>query len=256
MRPLVVGCALLIVGCQFDRSGPGSAMGGVDGALDQPDAVAGADAPLGVADGMALPFCPNDQTLVACFQFEGNTLDGSPHGNHAVASASASFDTGVSGQALRTDASSEVQIADSASIRLGPHEMTIEAWLFADELPTAGRVGIVDEDGGPSIFIYANGDPQCFAGGRRVAAGTGQVNAGVWTHVACTHTGTTTTIYVDGAPVLTDPGGGAIVAGTIGMAVAGNSPSGDPFIGRIDSVRVWQVARTPQQVCSAAMNCP
>ena len=35
--------------------------------------------------------------------------------------------------------------------------------------------------------------------------------------------------------------------------VGGNAPSGEPFVGAIDSFRVFKVARTPAQIAAAAL---
>jgi len=244
MRSLFV-IALAAAGCSFD---PGGTLGGSETNADAAQTGASIDS------GTPASFCPDDPNLLACFTFEGDTDDRSVYGNHATATG-ASFDTGADGQALRTDLSTEVTIPDDPSLRFPPDGMSYEAWIFPDSIPDSNRVGIVDQDGGPSIFIYAGGDVQCFAGGRRVGTGPGVVSAGAWAHVACTHSGTTTTIYVDGIPKLVDATGGAISAGTIGMSIAGNSPSGDPFEGRIDSLRAWGIARTQAQICQAA-GCP
>jgi biopolymer transport protein ExbB len=239
-------------GCSFNPSTateqpPGS----------EPDAMppTGADASTS-ADGPVAPFvlCPDDDNLVGCYSFEGDIADRSKFANDA-AGAGHSFDTGMAGMALRADASTEVTVANAASLQFPADQMSFEAWIFPDEIPTSGRVGIVDQDGGPSIFIYAGGDVQCFAGGRRIGTGTGAVSAGAWVHVACTYLNDTTKIYVDGVPVVDADGGGAVTPGSIGLSIAGNSPSGEPFVGRVDSLRVWRVARTQEQICEAA-GCP
>lgn len=225
------------------------------------DAMGALDAPATPFDA-AMPttqpgdFCPVTPDLVGCFTFSGNTDDGSMYGNHATAS-NTSFEPGIAGMALRTDTSSVVTIDDHPSLQYPPDAVTMEAWVRADIVPQSGRVGVLDQNGGPSIFIYDNGDVRCFAGQRRVETGPGWVPQGQWVHLACTYDTDTTTIYIDGQPALVQGGGSAISPGNIGISIAGNSPSGDPFTGLIDSVRIWRVARSQADICAAAgASCP
>lgn len=48
------------------------------------------------------------------------------------------------------------------------------------------------------------------------------------------------------------------VGDTLGTVIAGNSPSGEQLIGTIDQMRMWNVARTAAQICTAAglATCP
>lgn len=251
LRGKGIAAAIVLTGaCAFDGSV------NLQPSLDptMPDAAtANDDSATAEADGTVPPLavCPDDPALVLCLEFEDSLLDASGYGNNAVG-INYSFAAGVAGQALAMNSSSGVKVGDAPSLRFGPEAMTLEGWVFPQTIPSAGRVGVVDQDGGPSIFIYANGDVQCYAGGRRVATGPGKIAAGSWVHLACTHSSGTTKIYIDGEPALEDATGGNITSGTIGMAIGGNSPSGDPFDGRIDNLRVWTLARSATDICVAA----
>jgi hypothetical protein len=227
---------------------------GASDASSSPDSSSATDdAGSASSDGAATKaaLCPDDPALVLCHEYEDSLSDSSTYGNHATGTDHG-FGAGVAGQALASSATTEVKVAYDASLQFGPDTMTLEAWVFPKAIPSTGRVGVVDQDGGPSIFIYANGDVQCFAGNRRVGTGPGMVAASSWVHLACTHNSGTTKIYIDGTLALEEGNGGSITAGTIGMAVGGNSPSGDPFNGLIDNLRVWTVARSATDICAAA----
>ncbi len=72
-----------------------------------------------------------------------------------------------------------------------------------------------------------------------------------WTHVACANGGGRTMLYVDGREVANEGAGGVNPGGAL-SAVGGNSPSGDPFLGDIDSVRVFARSRSAAEIADAA----
>lgn len=255
---LAVISAILLCGCRYEFGYPDEfGNQAIDGGTSP-------DATRALPDAQAMDnqgFCPPVPDLVACFTFEGDTDDSSMYGNHAAAT-DASYTDGMVAMALLADMTTEVIIDDDPSLHYPPDQMTMEAWVRADSIPPFDadndpRLGVVDQDLGPSIFIYDGGDVRCHDGGRRIATGPGFVEPGVWTHLACTYYMGTTTIYVDGRAVRVEPNGTGVSPGMIGMAIAGNSPSGDPLIGAIDSLRIWHVARTDQDICDAAgVPCP
>lgn len=195
------------------------------------------------------PFCdPTETTLVGCWEFEGTTNDASGKNNHATAQ-NTTYTTGKVGMGITLGATSLVSVPDVAS--LSPPAITVEAWIRPTMLPTGtARMGIVDNNGSYGFFLYAN-NVTCVMG---VTTTAPPVQVNTWTHVACTFDGTTARIYINGAPAGTPTGGGsALTAGDAsGLVIAGNSPNGDPLIGTTDQVRIWNTARTPQQVCAAA----
>jgi hypothetical protein len=69
--------------------------------------------------------------------------------------------------------------------------------------------------------------------------------------VACVIDGTNGHVYLGG--VEQSAAGGVIGASPAsGAAIGGNAPSGEPFIGAIDSFRVFRVARSAAQIAAAA----
>jgi hypothetical protein len=128
--------------------------------------------------------------------------------------------------------------------------LTVEAWVRPKSLPgPMARAGVLDSDGRFGLFVYAPGTMDCLV--QTVHLVGPVLPVGQWTHVACTYDGTTVTLYVGGtsrasAP-LAAPGS---TSGT--TAIGQNSPSGDPFDGDVDELRVFSAARTPAQIAAAA----
>ena len=182
--------------------------------------------------------------LALCFAFEGAVEDHSPSALKPTVSG-VSFAPGVTGQAALFNAASFVRFAASPSLELTT--ATIEAWVKLAPNPTGDGV-IFDDDNRASLTILANGTVLCKPNGAAINA---KVVVDQWTHVACVFDGANAHLYVSGFAVGSGPG----VIGsspTSTAAVGGNAPSGEPFVGAIDSLRVFRVARTPAQIAAAA----
>jgi hypothetical protein len=199
---------------------------------------------------LAPPACPPLPGLVACYSFEGDVRDSSANGNHATSSA-VTYVPGMVGQALALQPVSSVRAPDSASLD-AKNGLTLETWVFVDVLPLTGRAGLIDNDGQYGLFLAASGELRCTIGGA-VMSPVGAVTTGAWVHVACTWDGLTIRLYTNGAEVASTPSAGMLGTGnTEGLALGGNSPSGDQLTGKLDELRIWNVARTAAEVCTAA----
>jgi prepilin-type processing-associated H-X9-DG protein len=235
-------------GCSFDGGGLPAAAG-----EDVPPAQPGGPAapePDTVPDGH--PACPLSAELVGCYRFENELGDASGRGNHVTGSAYG-FATGRHGQAVRTTASSTLLVPENALLELD--HFTIELWLRAAELPEDGRrAGLVDRQGSFGLFLHDDGELRCVAGGQTVTRNDA-VRAGTWIHVACVHDGNAMTLYVDGHSASTG-GASALPAGARqGLSIAGDNPTGDPFTGELDELRIWSGARSTQDICASAGSC-
>jgi len=207
-----------------------------DGPRDAPSTVAFCDA-------------AGEPTLVGCWEFENNLLDHSGDNNNGIGTM-VTYAAGKVGLAASVAPAGHISVPDSTS--LTPTAVTIEAWIHPTTLPTGGaRMGVFDNDGQYGAFLITGG-VQCSFGSVLLPFTTA-LPTNAWTHFACTFDGTTGHLYLDGQDMANVGGGTALGAGsTSGGAIAGNSPTGDTLDGLIDQLRIWNVARTAQQICQAA----
>jgi hypothetical protein len=230
-----------------------------DGASDV--AVRPPDAAIDVAVDAALPaFCdPADLNVIACYEFEGDTKDGSSHHFDATAT-SISFAAGKVGMAMQFGTISTADVADSPVFDVT--KLTMEAWIKPSKFPSNGnRSDIVDMDRQYAVFLHSDGTLTCALVGGPSLVTVAQVTLNQWTHVACTYDGAVGTIYLDGAPSVTAAGGGTLgTNGTTGISLASDNPngSGGQLIGLIDNLRLMNVARTAAEICADAgkSSCP
>jgi hypothetical protein len=225
-------------------------------------AAAAGDAGDGVdvaTDAAVATFCdPTDPHLMVCYEFEDNAHDGSNHHLDA-ATANVSFPDGKVGKAMQFGPTSVATVADSAVFDVAA--VTIEAWIRPSRLPSMNNLaGIVEVNDQYGLFLEDDGDLFCGLLGGPDLTADAQVQANLWTHVACTFDPVTgSTIYVNGDVVAKRLGGGTLAtASTDGLAIAANSPSGSQLDGLIDQVRLMNVARTMTQICTDAgkSSCP
>ncbi len=158
---------------------------------------------------------------------------------------------------------------------------TVEAWIKIEGTGLSTSTGTGGISGIP---IVAKGRGESEAAGRNVnyffginssnilvadfeettgpnhpATGTNAIPLNVWTHVAVTYGSGTWNLYINGVPDKTESEGSAVPElnsiqhASIGTAITSNSatPAAEPagfFNGKIDEVRIWNVARTATQI--------
>lgn len=217
-----------------------------DGAIDSVD-----DSDIDMMIDMSTAtFCDavGEPTLVGCWELEQNANDASGDGNDATAT-NVTYAPGKVGQAAVLQADSLLFVGDRVSLE--PPRLTVEAWVKPAQTPPAspGRWGLIDSDGAYGIFITSTNILCTFNGSLTVNV---VLAVDAWTHVACTTDGTTVRMYIDGIPSMTTVAGAPLTTGgTNGVVLAGNSPSGDTFVGAVDQMRVFNEARTQEQICAA-----
>src|SRR5688572_9666088 len=136
---------------------------------------------------------------------------------------------------------------------------TVEFWLWSTDDTKAGTpfsYAVSGEDN--MLFIHDYRDLRFRLGGTAIpsSGATGvAVNNGQWHHIAITWTrsGGNFMLYVDGnvrynatgvRTNLTIPSGGALVLGQEQDSVGGGFETAEAFLGNLDEVRVWNVARS------------
>ena len=194
--------------------------------------------------------CAADTNLIACFDFEGSAVDQAPSPN-AVIGANISFSMqGVSGKAIVLDTASRVTIQDS--VLLDTPSVTVEAWVYMTApAPAAARSGVLDVNGQYGVFIKAGQVLACTPG---APAEGGVIPLNQWTHIACAASGGQAFAYINGQIVATAVYSAALATAPVdGGEIGGDNPLGDErFIGKLDVLRVYRVARTPQEICTDA----
>lgn len=145
----------------------------------------------------------------------------------------------------------------------GTTNRTFEAWIYVDSTAPAANLTIVDYGvnavGSRNTFmVNGNRGLSFFSGGTNAnisSTNTGIIIDNQWTHVAFALDNGTGFLYVNGVQVGTGnlsnvntPTGGSDLR--IGQRVSGGSIL---FGGKIDEVRIWNIARTQQEI-STNMN--
>ena len=206
-----------------------------------------------IRDGLdrELPFA---QGLIASWNFDGDWLD-EAGGNHG---------TGVGANSFAPDLT---YFAQAATFTGGPIEvphngelvpttgLTVEAWIR----PTSfvGRPAIVKVLYSPESYTLGleSGRLQWIlntvTGTHTLwALGTPlQLNTPM--HVAATYDGVTMALYLDGQLIASMPAAfGALVPSTSQLHIGSSSVGvwGGPFLGSIDSLRIWSVARAADDI--------
>ncbi|MCP5368563.1 MAG: LEPR-XLL domain-containing protein, partial [Hyphomicrobiales bacterium] len=144
-----------------------------------------------------------------------------------------------------------VQVDDAAALR--PAAITVEAWAYrSSSNATYGTVlmkssnagwgdgyGLAEYDGNINFFVNS-------WSGVKVSA---FLASGVWTHLAGTYDGSELKLYVNGELVDSLAYTGAINHSLSPLRI-GSGAGNYPWTGAVDEVRVWNVARTQEQIAA------
>jgi hypothetical protein len=214
-------------------------------------------------DAPSAPLCDRSKTtLMACYEFENDTMDGSQY-TLVTTPTGATFKDSMAGlgRALSLTADSNVQIAET--VRLDLQNFTVEAWLNPTFF-SGQNLSVVNNGTQYGMFVDPNNAAFCAKVTPPSALVTARAPAALvpnhWTHVACVYDGNVLTLYVDGTKVDENPMGGAVlttgIQGTgIGSETATTAPE-NHYVGLIDSIRIWSVPRARVDICAdAAPNC-
>lgn len=144
---------------------------------------------------------------------------------------------------------------------LGTNDRTFEAWIQLNVIPTS-NLAIIDYGSGSAgsrntFMVSSNGTLSFISGGTNanIGSGTNLVPISQWVHVAFVLDNGTGYLYMDGVQVgtgnltsVSTPSNGDALR--IGERVSGGSIL---FEGNMDEVRIWNVARSQQEI-STYMN--
>ena len=202
--------------------------------------------------------------LVAAYSFnEGSGVsvgDASGSGNVGSVGSAAWSVAGKFGGALSFNGSgARVTVPDAASLRLSS-AMTLEAWVSPSAVSSAWRDVIVKGD--DDYYLMATSAPSSFPVGAGIfggvkarAFGTSVLALNTWTHLAVTYDGAMLRLYVNGVLVASTAKTGAIASSANPLQFGGDAIYGQYFAGKIDEVRVYNVALSAAQV-QTDMNTP
>lgn len=199
--------------------------------------------------------CPVEDTLRICLEFDVDgpaaVWDQSPYG-YPVSVAGGNIEEGPWSGAFRFDAGTTVEV-DCDGGCAGGSAVTYQAWVRLDELPSDGdRAGVVDNNGILGVFITDTAELRCVSSSGTTQGGS--VPLGEWSHLACVADDDLLLAYIDGAsvselsirplPPADDP---------VPLAIGNNAPQlNDGLVGLMDKVRVWDEARTAEQLSASA----
>jgi hypothetical protein len=190
--------------------------------------------------------CPPSADLSLCLTFEGLVTDESPR-RTPVEGRPLGYASGPTGRA-GTFASGGTVAVPRVDV-LGPAGGTLEAWV------RPGAIGkrMVIVDGPYRLSILGSGSAMCSTADG-YALQSAATTAGVWTTLACTFTGDTIALFVDGRRVRQGALAGPVTR-TARATIGQDLDAHFPVDGLIDNVRVWQAIRTDAQLCAASPAC-
>lgn len=187
----------------------------------------------------------------------GNLLnDLSGNGKTLTLYNSPTWTSGKFGSALSFNGTSNqyAGITDSGTTSLDiTGNLTFEAWVYWNQFKNYGSIfqkGIGDSS---TSFNYAlwsyNNQATCFIGNGSTTISTSiassQIPTGTWHHFACVADGTNLTPYLNGKAY---PGTSQTITPTANDSPFSISESTYSLDGKVDDVRIYNYARTPQQI--------
>ncbi len=147
------------------------------------------------------------------------------------------------------------QYVTGTGINTGIAAITLEAWVYHNSLPNQVERYITI---GPEVAVLRH-DGSAFGGagqlhfyvkstiGELVSLRVnGALSAGVWTHIAGTYDGTNLKLYINGAVIASSTAVGLHTSdGTFSFS---SSNTNEFLDGKLDELRVWNYARSEQQI--------
>lgn len=148
-----------------------------------------------------------------------------------------------------------IQVSDANSLDL-TDSYTLESWINATTFKSLG--GIISKyqvSGANGYFLRLSGTGSYNDLQFDNLLTTGlNLQAGIWYHVAAVKSGATRKLYVNGIEVSLTGAPSNAVANNNGLIIGFDYSSSKYFHGMIDEVRIWNVARTPEQIRESMMN--
>lgn len=267
--PAVGGATSYTVKRALVSGGPGVAIGSPAGAtFSDTSAVAGvpvyyvvsATTPLGTSADSAEAAGVVGAELMACLPFDeasgATASDASGLKRSGALLNGPLWTTGTAGNAIALDGTDDY-VALPAGAVAGLNDFTIAAWVNPDALATWARV--FDFGTGTDNYMFlapTSGSAVRFAirtpsVAEQTLTGPAPLSAGVWSHVAVTLSGSTATLYVNGAAVATNAAM-TLRPSSLGVTTQnwiGRSQWPDPYFdGKVDDFRIYNRALNSAEI--------
>ncbi|MGI6219500.1 MAG: LamG-like jellyroll fold domain-containing protein [Bacteroidaceae bacterium] len=201
--------------------------------------------------------------LLMRLAFEGNTQDTTCNGNHGVAPASSSYAEGKNGaQSLALDGKETfvqlpAHIADQEVI-------TLTAWVYWNGSRSGEHLFDFGDGEGRSLYLTPRASDGYMHitfqdGETEQTSMTGSLTADEWIHLALTFDASGTTLYKNGTQsfksqrVTLIPSDYNLILNYIGRGQDSDTPL---FSGKIDDVRIYNYAVSPEEIALLAENRP
>ena len=141
-----------------------------------------------------------------------------------------------------------ISIPNPKDIPLQNSSYTIEAWFYANSMGDKGIVGwgpYWTNSGVNALRLSGNGIRH-YWWANDLDATTGDIT-GEWHHLAATYNGTHRILYLDGQEIVRDQPGSHLVPNADNLTI-GKTFDQEFFDGKIDEVRIWNVARSQAEI--------
>ena len=191
-----------------------------------------------------------DKGLVAAYDFngaaDGVVRDITGNGVDAKVTGASVFADSPEGKALVLDGNVILTTAAAPGLQ-SLEAVTVDVWLQVDDVASDYRV--VATRGGSAWRMMIAAKNGVYFGmkgeGKRMDLGAGKVETGKWTRITAVFAKPNVGVYVDGKRVAEHKHDFAMNAGG-GLVIGGYAPGKNGFIGKLDQLRVYNIARPPQ----------
>ncbi|OHB63343.1 MAG: hypothetical protein A2168_02495 [Planctomycetes bacterium RBG_13_50_24] len=215
----------------------------------------------GLIDEVCIFACALDANNVSALYSDGDPI--------AVANEAPTPHESTVNRVLSLDGQEDcVRVADSQSLRSFSDAITIEVWLkassfYAEDWAISSIVRKNVAEGAENFLLrFRNMNGSLYAQMGLGEVGTLRVpsefDVNKWYHLAGTYDGHTITVLVDGLAIANQNASGRLRIDQSDLYIGKGDPEylhGECFHGELDEIRIWNVARSQEQI-QAAMNTP
>jgi hypothetical protein len=192
------------------------------------------------------PFCDvNDKTLIACYTFNSGFDDESGFKN--VNTSADSLQDGWEGTAAYFSSGKSMVITDQPFWHVDA--FTVEMWTKWD--PVGVDRYWLDS---PGRFIMSSANSQFYCGlsGQSYFSNGYALPSDKWMHIACVYDGAVLTQYIDGVVSKQKEFNVTIPDTSVHTKIGVDSGELYPLYGLIDNLRIFNIARSAEQICTSA----